>query len=164
MTKWRKASCAAAALSVVALVLPFSASPALAATQTFEEEVEFAGDHPCTHEPLEGDQRVHMTITTTDNPNGTMTVRIHQHTHGQQLLGLVSGDWYVFNEGEDSVSETTLLGPAGTTTTKTIFVHTSEDLAFQESAQGLDDYHQRLVVTFSPLLPPTVLKDTGECK
>lgn len=163
MTKRNKALIPAAALCAVALLLPFTASPAFAQTQTFEEEIEFAGDHPCTLEPLQGDTRVRMTITTTNNPNGTMTVRIHQHTHGQQLLGLVSNDWYVFNEGEDTVTETTLLGPAGTTNTKTIFVHTSEDLAFQEEP-GLDDYHQRLVVTFSPLLPPTVLKDTAECK
>ena len=47
--------------------------------------------------------------------------------------------------------------------TKTVFVHTSEDLAFQEEP-GLDDFHQRFTVTFSPLSPPVVRGLLGECK
>lgn len=159
MTKWRYVVAAAV------LVLPLSAAPAFAQTsETFHEEVEFASEHPCTREIVEGDTKVKMTITTTDNGDGTTTVDVHQHTHGQQLLGVVSQDWYVFNENMDSHTQDTILGRSGTIETHTRFIHTSEDLAHQEVMQGLDDFHQRLEVVISPLLPPVVVKDTGTCK
>lgn len=160
MTNWRKAASVTTGLAAVALMLPLSS---FAAAETYHEEVEFATTHPCTQEPVEGDTKVKMTINTTNNPDGTMGVTIHQHTHGQQLLGLISQDWYVFNDGQNTSESYTLLGPSGSVATRTTFIHTSEDIAYLEP-QGMDDYHQRLVVTFTPLLPPTVLKDTGECK
>jgi hypothetical protein len=160
MTKVRKASAIASALAAVALALPLS-SPASAAT--YQEEIEFATDHPCTREIVEGDTTVRMTINTTSNPDGTQTVQVIQHTHGQQLLGVVSQDWYVFNEGENTNESFTLVGPSGSISTRTTFIHTSEDLAYQE-VPGMDDFHQRLLVTFTPLLPPTIVRDTGECK
>jgi hypothetical protein len=156
MTKWK------AVLSLGALLLPFAASPAQA--ETYHEEVEFASEHPCTGEVVEGDTKVKMTITTTDNGDGTTTVHVHQHTHGQQLLGVVSQDWYVFNENQDSHTTETLLGPSGTVEAHTRFIHTSEDLAYQELVQGLDDFHQRLEIVIQPLLPPVVVRDTGRCQ
>ena len=153
----------AAVLGVTSLLVAASTGPAFGAAQTHKFETEFPPDHPCTHEPLEGDLRVRWTIVTQDNPDGTMKVTIHQHTHGQQLLGLISLDWYVFNGAQDTHQEFTLLGPSGSVTTKTVFVHTSEDLAFQEEP-GLDDFHQRFTVTFSPLSPPAVSGLAGECK
>lgn len=162
MKRSRKALVPTAVLAAVGLLLPLSGT-ASAETQTFHEEVQFSSTHPCTGELVEGDTKVKMTITTTNNPDGTMTVGIHQHTHGQQLLGVVSQDWYVFNDGQNSSETFTLLGPSGTVATRTTYIHTSEDVAFQEQP-GLDDFHQRLVVTFTPLLPPTVVKDTSECK
>lgn len=161
MPNRRRASTRAALLALTFLVT--AAGPAVAASETYQVEIEFPPDHPCTHEPLEGDLRVRWTIVTQDNPDGTMTVTIHQHTHGQQLLGLVSQDWYVFNGAQDTHETFTLLGSSGHVTTKTVFVHTSEDLAFQEE-RGLDDFHQRFTVTFSPFTPPVVTGTTGECK
>lgn len=159
MTKWTKA------FAFVALVLPFAAQPAFAQTsETYKDEVEFASEHPCTREVVEGDTKVKMTITTTDNGDGTTTVDIHQHTHGQQLLGVVSLDWYVFNENQDTHTEETILGSSGSVETHTRFIHTSEDIAYQELAQGLDDFHQKLEVVFTPLLPPVVVRDTGRCQ
>jgi hypothetical protein len=158
MTKWRYVVAAAA------LVLPLSAAPAFAQTQTHQEEVEFASEHPCTREIVEGDTKVKMTITTTDNGDGTTTVHVRQHTHGQQLLGVVSQDWYVFNENQDSETTETIFGQSGTVETHTRFIHTTEDLAHQELVQGLDDFHQRLEVVIQPLLPPVVVRDTGQCR
>jgi hypothetical protein len=158
MTKWKSI------LPVVALALPLTAAPALAQSESYNEEVEFASEHPCTREIVEGDARVRMTITTTENDDGTTHVHITQHTHGQQLYGPISQDWYTFNEAQDTHQDETLFGPSGTVETRTIFIHTSESLAYQELAQGLDDFHQRLEVVFSPLLPPVVVKDTGHCK
>jgi hypothetical protein len=149
MTKWIKA------LPAVALVQ---------SSETFHEEVEFAEEHPCTGEIVEGDTTVRMTITTTDNGDGTTTVDVHQHTHGQQLRGVVSQDWYVFNENMDSHTSETIIGSSGTVDTHTRFIHTTEDLAYQELMQGLDDFHQRLEVVVQPLLPPTVVRDTGHCR
>lgn len=164
MTKRIKGLIPATVFSVVALVLPLTANTAFAQTQqVHERDVEFASQHPCTEELVEGDTTVHMTITTTNNPDGTMTVKVKQHTHGQQLLGVISQDWYTFNDAEDTEETFTLLGPAGSVSTKTIFIHTSEDVAFQEEP-GLDDLHQRFAIAFSPLLPPTVVRDTSECK
>lgn len=153
----------AAVLTCACLQVAATTSAAVAATQTHQTEIEFPPNHPCTHEPLEGDLRVKWTIVTHDNPDGTMKVTIHQHTHGQQLLGLISQDWYVFNEAQNTHEEFTLSGPSGFVTTKTVFVHTSEDLAFQEEP-GLDDFHQRFTVTFSPASPPVVTGFTAECK
>lgn len=159
MTKWTKV------FAFVALVLPFAAQPAGAQTsESYKEEVEFASDHPCTREIVEGDTKVKMTITTTDNGDGTTTVDVHQHTHGQQLLGVVSQDWYVFNENQDSHTTETIGGSTGTVETHTRFIHTSEDLAYQELLQGLDDFHQKLEVVVQPLLPPVVVRDTGRCQ
>jgi hypothetical protein len=160
MTKWRKASIPAAILAAVSLV-PLAATPASA--ETFREEIEFANVHNCTGETVQGDVWVKMTITTTDNGDGSTTVRIHQHTHGQQLLGLVSNDWYVFNEGEDRVEEFTIFGGTGTVVSRTDYIHTTEDLAFQEEP-GKDDFHQRLSITFSPLLPPVVNRADSDCR
>lgn len=165
MTNRTKASIPAA-VAAVALLIPFSAQTASAQDDTtvHEREVEFASEHPCTHEIVEGDTRVRMTIETTQNDDGTTDVHITQHTHGQQLLGVASQDWYTFNEARDIHQNETLLGNSGTIESRTIFIHTSEDLAYQELAEGLDDFHQRLEVVFSPLLPPTVVRDTGHCK
>lgn len=161
MTKLRKASAVAAALAAVALVLP---SPAFAQTQHIhEDDVEFASVHNCTGEAVQGDVWVKFKITQTANSDGTTTIEVKQLTHGQQLLGLVSGDWYVFNDGQDSTETFTLLGPTGTVSSRTTYIHTGEDLAFQEQL-GLDDFHQRLEITFSPLLPPVITKSTSECK
>jgi hypothetical protein len=54
---------------------------------------------------VEGDARVHFVITTTENPDGSTHVRIHQQTHGQTLVGTISGDEYVFNNGEDVITD-----------------------------------------------------------
>lgn len=161
MTKLTKASIPAAVLAVAA-ALPLAATSAFAQTQhVHEDEVVFASIHPCTKETVEGDTKVKMTITTTENSNGTTTVKIKQHTHGQQLLGTVSQDWYVFNDAQDEETTYTLLGPSGSVDTWTRFIHTSEDVAFQEEP-GEDDYFQRTSVVFSPLLPPTLIEDERE--
>jgi hypothetical protein len=76
----------------------------------------------------------------------------------------VSQDWYVFNENLDSHTSETILGRSGTVETHTRFIHTTEDIAFQEPMQGLDDFHQRLEVVIQPLLPPVVVSDTGHCQ
>ena len=125
--------------------------------------VEFSTIHNCTGEPVEGDTRVHMVITTSENRDGSTHVRVHQQTHGQSLVGLLSGDEYVFNNGEDVVEHFDLLGGTGRVVTRTEFIHKGEDQAFLEPL-GLDDWHQRLVVTFTPLLPPTIERDRSECR
>ena len=158
MTKRTKGFIPAAALSAVALVLPLSATAFAQTEHVHEDEVVFASQHPCTKEPVEGDTHVRMTITTTDNPNGTMTVKVKQHTHGQQLLGLISQDWYVFNDAEDQEESTTILGTTGSVDTWTRFIHTSEDVAYQEEP-GKDDYFQRTSLLFSPFLPPVLIED-----
>lgn len=163
MSNRKKRLLFAAVTALACIEVAATPSAAIAATETYQREIEFTPDHPCTHEPLEGDLRVRWTIVTQDNPDGTMKVTIHQHTHGQQLLGLISQDWYVFNGGQDTHESFTLAGPSGSVTTKTVFVHTSEDLAFQEEP-GLDDFHQRFTVTFSPFAPPVVTGFTAECK
>lgn len=159
MTKWRKGSIPAAAFLAVALVLPLSATPAAAQAQTVhQDEIPFGSIHRCTGEPVEGDTDVHTTTIIKDNGNGTTTVKVKQHTHGQQLLGTVSQDWYVFNENEDTETEFTLLGPSGGGDIWTRFIHTTEDVAFQEEP-GKDDYFQRTSIVISPLLPPTFVED-----
>lgn len=158
MTNRTKASIPAS-LIALALVLPLGATPASAQPQhVHEDEVVFASQHPCTEEPVEGDTKVKMTITTTENSNGTTSVKIRQHTHGQQLLGVISQDWYVFNDAQDEETTYTLFGPSGSVDTWTRFIHTSEDVAFNEEP-GKDDYFQRTSVIFSPLLPPTLVED-----
>jgi hypothetical protein len=90
-------------------------------------------------------------------------VRVHQQTHGQTLVGAVSSDEYVFNNGEDSIADVDLLGETGRVITRTEFIHQGEDVAFSKSP-GLDDFHQRLVVTISPPLPPTIERERSECR
>lgn len=159
MTIWRKGLTPAAVLAAVALVLPLSATTASAQTQTVnEDEIPFGSTHPCTHEPVQGDSTVHMTIITQSNPDGTTTVKVRQHTHGQQLLGDISLDWYTFNDNEDSDTEFTFFGPSGSSDVWTRFIHTSEDIAFQEEP-GLDDYFQKTTLFISPLLPPVLVED-----
>lgn len=139
------------------------AGTASAETQTFKTVVEFSATHQCTGEEVVGETRVHMVITTSENPDGSTHVRVHQQTHGQTLVGLISGDQYVFNNGEDAVSDFDLVGGTGRVVTRTEFIHQGEDLAFLESP-GLDDFHQRLIVTFSPLGPPTIERERTECR
>lgn len=160
MTRIRKARAATVA-SAVALALPLLANPAPAAT--YQEEVQFSSTHQCTQEPVEGDTKVRMTITTTENSDGTTTVHTKQHTVGSQLRGLISNDKYTFNDSQDVETTETILGAAGTVETKTIFVHSSEKVAYLEQP-GVDDLHQRLDVVITPLLPPTVVMDDTECK
>jgi len=159
MTKWRKGLIPAAVLAAVALVLPLSASPAVAQTQTVHQrEIPFGDVHPCTHEPVQGNTDVHMTIITQDNGDGTTTVKVIQHEHGEQMIGDVSLDFYTFNENEKTETEFTILGGTGSQDVWTRWIHTSEELAFQEEP-GLDDYFQKTTLFFSPLLPPTLVED-----
>ena len=151
---------AVAGASGVAAVFAAAGS---AATETFKFEVVYSAQHPCTLEPVEGDTRVHMVVTTTENPDGSTRVRVHQHTHGQDLRGLVSGDGYVFNNGEDVITEADILGDSGRVVSRTEFIHQGETAALLESP-GLDDFHQRLIFTFTPLAPPTMERDRSECR
>ena len=155
-----KALLVAAVASVVAALVA-AAAPAATETSTFV--IEFSAVHPCTGEPVEGDTRVHVVVTTTENPDGTTRVRTLQQTHGHSLVGLISGDRYNFNNGQDVVEEFDLLGSSGRIVTRTEFIHQGEDLAFEESA-GLDDLHERIVLTFRPLLPPTVERERVDCR
>lgn len=141
----------------------FGAGPASAETQTFKEDVEFSTMHQCTGEEVVGETRVHMVITTSENPDGSTHVRIHQQTHGQTLVGVISGDQYVFNSGQDVVSDFDLFGETAQAVIRTEFIHQGEDLAFME-VPGRDDLHLRLIVTFSPLLPPVVEPQRNECR
>lgn len=161
MTRFGKAHVWATVASAVALALPLFAKPALA--ETFHEEVEFAAVHDCTGETVEGDTKVRVTFTTTENSDGTTTVHTKQHTVGSQLRGVISNDKYTFNNSEDVEETFTILGSFGSIKFKTIFVHSTEDVAFEEEP-GKDDFHQKFNATFAPLLPPVVTKDTAECK
>lgn len=159
MTKWRKASIPAAAFLAVALVLPLSATPAAAQTQTVhEQDIPFGAVHPCTQETVQGPTDLHMTIITQENGDGTTTLKVRQHVHGQQMIGDVSLDYYTFNDNEQSDTEFTLLGPSGTRDIWTRWIHTSEDVAHQE-VPGEDDYFQRTSIVVQPLLPPTIIED-----
>lgn len=161
LTRMKSARALVTVTSAVAMALPLFANPAAAAT--YQEEIEFASEHECTGEPVEGDTKVRYTITTTDNSDGTTTVHTKQHTVGSQLRGLISNDKYTFNDSQDAETTDTIFGSAGTVSTKTIFVHSSEDVAYLEQP-GKDDLHQRLDIVIAPLLPPTVVMDDTECK
>jgi hypothetical protein len=161
LTRFRSTRVPVTVASLVALALPLFAGPASAAT--YHEEIEFASEHECTGETVEGDTKVRMTVDTTENSDGTMTVHTKQHTVGSQLKGLISNDHYTFNGSQDVETTDTLLGPAGTVDGKTVFVHSSEDVAYLEQ-QGLDDLHQRFSLTFAPLLPPVLVLTQDECK
>ncbi|HEX2196481.1 MAG TPA: hypothetical protein VHJ76_06100, partial [Actinomycetota bacterium] len=122
-------------VSAVALALPLFANPALA--ETYHEEIEFASEHECTQEPVEGDTKVRYTINTTENSDGTTTVHTKQHTVGSQLRGVISNDHYTFNDSQDVDETFTLFGSTGTVRTKTVFVHSTEQVAYLEQP-GLD--------------------------
>ncbi|HYO61096.1 MAG TPA: hypothetical protein VEU29_04285 [Actinomycetota bacterium] len=147
--------------SIVAVALPLLANPASAAT--YHEEIEFATTHNCTGEPVEGDTKVRITVDTTENSDGTTTVKTKQHTVGSQLRGLISNDKYTFNNSEDVEETATLFCSAGHIKSRTVFVHSSEDVAYTEQP-GMDDFHQHFTMTFAPLLPPVLTKDKTECK
>lgn len=161
LTRFARAHVPVTIAAVVGLALPLIANPAFAAT--YSEEIEFSSVHNCTGEPVEGDTKVRITINTTENSDGTTTVNTKQHTVGSQLKGVISHDHYTFNNAQDVDETVTLLGSAGTTKSRTVFVHSSEDVAYAEQP-GLDDYHQKFTLTFSPLLPPVLTKDSAECK
>jgi hypothetical protein len=151
------------AMTLTAGAAAVLAGGAAAATQTTTEEIVIETQHPCTLESVVGDGRVHIVITTTTNPDGSMHVRTHQRTHGT-LVGVISGDQYVFNNGEDIVTDETIFGSSGRVITRLEFIHQGEDLAFLEEAPGLDDAHERVVITFTPLGPPTVERDQRVCR
>lgn len=161
LTRSNSTRVAVTVVSAVALVIPVFAGPASA--ETYHEEIEFASQHECTQETVEGDTKVNITVTTTENSDGTTTVKTKQHTVGSQLRGLISNDKYTFNNSEDVEQTDTLLGPTGTVNSKTVFVHSSEDVAYLEQP-GLDDLHQRFSLVFAPLLPPVLTIGQDECK
>lgn len=161
LTRFKKAHVPVTVASIVAVALPLLANPASAAT--YHEEIEFAATHNCTGEPVEGDTKVRITVDTTENSDGTTTVKTKQHTVGSQLKGLISHDHYTFNNSEDVEETATILGSAGYVKSRTVFVHSSEDVAYAEQP-GLDDFHQKFTLTFAPLLPPVLSKDSSECK
>lgn len=161
LTRFRKAHVPVTLASIVAVALPLSAGPASA--ETYHERIEFAAVHNCTGETVEGDTKVRITIDTTENSDGTTTVHSKQHTVGSQLRGVISNDKYTFNNSEDVDETFTLLGSAGTHKSRTVFVHSSEHVAYLEQP-GLDDFHQKFTLTFAPLMPPVLTKDSAECK
>lgn len=161
LTRSKSTRVAATVASAVALMIPVFAGPASA--ETYHEEIEFASEHECTGEFVEGDTKVRITVNTTENSDGTVTVNTKQHTVGSQLRGIVSNDKYTFNNSQDVEQTDTLLGPTGTVDSKTVFVHSTEDVAYLEQ-QGMDDLHQRFTLTFAPLLPPVLMMGQNECK
>jgi hypothetical protein len=161
LTRLRSTRVAVTMASAVALALPVFAGPASAAT--YHEEIEFSSTHDCTGEPIEGDTKVRITVNTTENSDGTTTVNTKQHTVGSQLRGIISNDKYTFNNAQDTEQTDTIIGSAGVVDSKTVFVHSTEDVAYLEQ-QGLDDFHQRFTLTFSPLLPPVLVLTQSECK
>ncbi|MDQ3981762.1 MAG: hypothetical protein M3271_03665, partial [Actinomycetota bacterium] len=88
-----------------------------------QDDIEFASEHPCTGEPVTGNTTVHVTIITQENGDGSTTVRVRQHTHGQELFGVISQDRYTLNEAENSDTEFTFFGPSGSTDVWTRFIH-----------------------------------------
>lgn len=155
---------AAAVTAVASIAAAVQAENAWAETQTFKFDIEFSREHECTREPVVGDTRVHMVVTTTDNPDGSMHVRVHQQQHGQSLFGAISGDEYVFNEGQDSISDFDIVGgETGQIVIRTEFIHRGEDQAFLE-VPGLDDLHQRTVVRVAPFLPPMIEEQRTHCR
>jgi hypothetical protein len=147
--------------SVAAAVLVRGA-PAATSTQMFV--IPFSTTHQCTHEQVEGDTRVLLVVTTSDNPDGSIHVRTHQRTHGQTLLGIVSGDEYVFNEGSDVITEFDIAGgETGHGVIRTEFIHQGEDQALAD-VPGLDDLHQRTVVTITPVGGMTVEPIRSDCR
>ena len=161
LSRFKKAHAPLTVATVVALALPLMANTAFA--ETYQEEIEFSSTHNCTQEPVEGDTKVRITVDTTENSDGTTTVHTKQHTVGSQLRGLISNDKYTFNNSEDVDETFTILGSSGVTRSKTIFVHSTEDVAYLEQP-GKDDFHQKFTLTFSPLLPPVLVKDDTDCK
>lgn len=161
MTRFKSTRVPVTLASILAVALPLLANPAMA--ETYHNEVEFSATHECTGEQVEGDTKVKVTFNTTENSDGTTTVHTKQHTVGSQLRGLISNDKYTFNNSEDVEETFTILGSFGSIKFKTIFVHSSENVAYLEQP-GKDDLHQKFSATFAPLLPPVVTKDTSECK
>jgi hypothetical protein len=113
----------------------------------------------CTAEPVAGMGTVHVIITTTDNSDGSTHVRIYQHTSGMHGVGVVSGDKYVFNEGE--MVEADFSG-SETFYQRIEFIHVDETLG--HPTEALDDFHQRLRVTVSEMSPPVVTQERTECR
>ena len=146
----------AAAAGVGAILAPL----ALAAAATDKYEIEFARQHECTREVVEGDTLVHTVMTTSQNPDGSIHVRVRQHGHS--LEGVISGDEYVFNEGQDTTTDYDV-GSGDRVEVRTVFVHRGEDQAFAE-VPGLDDLHQRFVYTFGPLGETIIEEEETECR
>ena len=167
MTNRTRLSASAAVIALVAVALPLAGGTASAETvKTHDKDVVFDAQHECTGENVSGDTTVKMTITTTENDDGTTTVHTHQKTHGQQLEGFPSLDQYTFNGAEDVETTETLLGPSGTSSIKTIFIHNGEGPVGTAvgSLEGMDDFHLRQDLIISPILPPTMVRDSEECK
>jgi hypothetical protein len=159
----KKIGAALTAAALMTLVAPFGGSPANAA-QT-HEEVEYSDTHDCTHEQIEGDTRVRYTTETTQNNDGTTTVKIRQHAHGSHLEGVFSGDEYTLNEmrdTEETFQVNTTLG--GVVETKTVFIHKGEDQAFTE-VPGEDDLHQELSFIITPITgDPILVMEDSDCR
>lgn len=154
--RWILALALAAAASLVA-------GPASARTSHFE--IEFSDEHDCTHELVSGDTRVTIWMDQTDNPDGTTTVTVRQHTHGSDLRGAISGDKYVINERRETVETFELpTSIGGTITVRTTFIHYTERQAFTE-VPGADDLHQYSTYTFLPPLgDPVLTEERTECR
>jgi hypothetical protein len=144
---------------LVSIGLALIKAPALGETQTFKEEIAFDSVHPCTLEPVAGIGAVHLIITMTDNPDGSTHVRIYHHTSGMQGIGVVSGDRYVFNEGETTEAD---VSGSGTVYHRVEFIHMGESLG--HPTEALDDFHQRVRVIVSEMSPPVVTQDRSECR
>ena len=148
-----------------ALLVPGGAMPVNAASS--QEEIPFDSIHFCTRENVTGDTKVHMTVDTQDNGNGTTTITTKQHAHGEQLVGNMSGDFYVFNERSERVETDLVIGSQGTFDVDTHFIHMSEDQAFLEFP-GMDDLKQTSTFMFvrDPILGDTLFPvgAQSECK
>jgi hypothetical protein len=151
------------AAAAAAALIPLGTTPAGAETEHFTQEIPFSSAHPCTGEFLDGDTIVRTTITVEESTSGNMNVHFHQHTHGTQLIGEVSGDSYNFNNQEDSHYHFTTGPMGGHDFVHTVFVHHGEGLANLEEP-GLDDFHQKFLVIISPGGVPTIVHQEAECR
>ncbi|MDQ3986404.1 MAG: hypothetical protein M3280_07900 [Actinomycetota bacterium] len=135
--------------------LPLYHSASAQTTQIKEEFVDPARFHPCTHENVALQGRIHVTTTTTANPDGTFHLKFHVNTQGVEGIGTPSGDMYRFNNGENLTFQTDVQGGMRTHTVgHTEYIHVGESLGFPDPND--DDFHEHFNITVLPSLtaPP----------
>ena len=132
-------------LAAVPLALALGVAPASAAAESVRFEITNFESNECTGEAVILEERVHVVVSATSNPDGSFRLRMHTNTVGVMGVGVVSGTSYSFARTSNLLLDVDVEGGTHHFVFHEEFIHHGEFGGLL--APALDDKHVHFNIT-----------------